>query len=246
MTIELHILCYLIANFKSLQKVTISSIETYSQRKNLLKQRMAILELARPNKEPIWLRLERKKQAYTSQVDTLGITERTQEMSQISVQLAAQKEILFGHGKTLRENRQLFNVAPTFRQLRRFLRALDGQIPAYLGWPEAGWFFCSFLQQHIGRLNDGYYEEGKAQNLELAPRIRDWVNARLRIPQTPGSDSISRSNPAPMSWPNNSHPSPASVDASPTLSTVSDEVLEELMLPPAWDQPSVFRRLWCW
>ncbi|KAF8316815.1 cysteine proteinase [Clavulina sp. PMI_390] len=200
LSLELKEMCDFIADHKSLQSGTIKSIETYGEKMGGFTHRFVIMELQRTNKKDIWLRLERKRELYISTLNFLAASGKS--VANDVAQLAARKEKLVGGPKILRENLQLFRVPPTLLQLERFLRVIDEEIPSYHVWPDNCWFFCSFLQQHIGILNQGYYEQGKAQHTELAPHIRERVNTRLR-PLYPHHIAIlaplGRNSPTPRS-----------------------------------------------
>ncbi|KAF8316805.1 hypothetical protein DL93DRAFT_716840 [Clavulina sp. PMI_390] len=183
--------------------------------------RFVIIELQRTNKRDIWLRLEWKRELYISTLNFLATSGKS--VAGGVARLVAHKDKLLGGPKTLRENLQLFRVPPTLLQLERFLRIIGEEVPSYHVWPDNCWFFwyvcsithngctvnpvffarySSFLQQHIGILNQGYYEQGKAQHTELAPHIRERVNTRLR-PLYPHHNPLiapsGRNSPAPHS-----------------------------------------------
>lgn len=59
-------MCDFILKHPSLQTALIMSTETYGEKMGMVFHRFLILELSRPGKKDIWLRIERKREQYIS------------------------------------------------------------------------------------------------------------------------------------------------------------------------------------
>ncbi|KAF8319723.1 kinase-like protein [Clavulina sp. PMI_390] len=132
LNVDLHVVCHLIANYRSIQSGTIRSIETYRRKEGIWTHRFAILELERATRESICLKLELKNDSYISKVDTFGTAHRNLQKSRIKVSMAVKREaLLLSDRRTQRETRQLFSAHPSLQALGRLLELLDRYIPEY-------------------------------------------------------------------------------------------------------------------
>ncbi|KAF8338042.1 WD40-repeat-containing domain protein [Cantharellus anzutake] len=164
-----------------LQMARIVSASCYSQSRNLILHRFLILQLRRPGRNDIWLRIDRRAGlGILSLVRKLGTTP-----AHDTVQLSASKEAL---AKTARqENMQEFKRQPFLADFGEYLRVISEELLEYKIWPENCWMFCSLLQDHLEGSGDGYYTFGRAVAPDIAPSIRGRISERAAAQVTPNT-----------------------------------------------------------
>ncbi|KAF8338050.1 uncharacterized protein EI90DRAFT_3041422 [Cantharellus anzutake] len=162
----------------------------YSHSRNLILHRFLILQLCRPGRKDIWLRIERRAGlGFLSLVRKLGTTP-----AHDTAQLSASKEALAGRAR--QENTQEFKRPPFLADFGEYLRVISEELLEYKIWPENCWMFCSLLQEHLGGSGDGYYTFGRAVTPNTAPFIRGKISERAAAQVTPNTIMTALHSPA--------------------------------------------------
>ncbi|KAF8342234.1 WD40-repeat-containing domain protein [Cantharellus anzutake] len=162
-----------------LQTARIVSTSCYSQYRNFILHRFLILQLWRPGKKDIWLRIDRRAGLSLLQLARkLGKTGAND-----TVQLSASEEALTGEAR--RENIQIFKRPPFLGDFGVYLRVISEELLEYKIWPENCWTFCSLLQEHLGISGDGDYTFGILVARNIAPLVRQRISERVMADVTP-------------------------------------------------------------
>ncbi|KAF8325231.1 WD40-repeat-containing domain protein [Cantharellus anzutake] len=164
-----------------LQMTRIISTSCFSQYINFVRHRFLVLQLRRPGKRDMWLRIDRRAGiSLLSLVQKLGKT-RAHDVAQLS----ASEEALIG--KASRENIQNFKKQPFLGDFGVYLRIVSEELLEYKVWPENCWMFCSLLQEHLGTSGDGHYTFGGSIARNIAPLIRGRISERVATNVTPNT-----------------------------------------------------------
>ncbi|KAF8332821.1 WD40-repeat-containing domain protein [Cantharellus anzutake] len=164
-----------------LQMARIVSTSCYSQYRNLVLHRFLILQLRRPGKQDIWLRIDRRAGlGALSLMWKLGKTR-----AHDTAQLSASKEALVRKARL--ENVQTFEKAPFLGDFGNYLRVICEELLEYKIWPENCWMFCSLLQEHLGISGDGDYTFGIPIARDTAPLVRTRISERALAHVSPNT-----------------------------------------------------------
>ncbi|KAF8342236.1 uncharacterized protein EI90DRAFT_3208365 [Cantharellus anzutake] len=156
-----------------LQTARIISTSCYSQYRNLILHRFLILQLRRPGKRDIWLRIDRRAGLSPLKLaQKLGKT-RANDTAQLS---ASEKDLT---RKARQENIQIFKRPPFLGDFGVYLRVICEELLEYRVWPENCWMFCSLLQEHLGISGDGDYTFGIPVARNIASLVRQRISERV-------------------------------------------------------------------
>ncbi|KAF8315960.1 hypothetical protein DL93DRAFT_2194721 [Clavulina sp. PMI_390] len=189
-------ICNYIDKHRPLQQAYIVSSECYSQMVGSVTHRFLVLQLRRPHRKVIWLRLDRwrgEKVPIMRFLTKLGTTKAIDRGL-----LSGTRKLLVGDSS--RENRQVFVNPPNLEEFSRFLRIITEETSSYRIWAENSWFFCSLIQQHLEGAQTGWFVDGKLSHADLASRIRLRFSSRVwEGRKTPAASrgSMTRSIKAP-------------------------------------------------
>ncbi|KAF8338053.1 WD40-repeat-containing domain protein [Cantharellus anzutake] len=173
-----------------LQMARIVSASCYSHFRNLIRHRFLILQLCRPGRRNIWLRIDRRAGlGFLSLVWKLGTTP-----AHDTAQLSASRETLAETAK--QENTQEFNNPPFLADFGEYLRVISEELLEYKIWPVNCWMFCSLLQEHLEGSGDGYYTSGRAVTPRIALSIRGKISERAAAQVTPNTIMTALQSPA--------------------------------------------------
>ncbi|KAF8315959.1 hypothetical protein DL93DRAFT_2166540 [Clavulina sp. PMI_390] len=167
--------CDCIDDNQSLQQTVIVSSECYSERVGAVTHRFILLELRRPRRKDVWLRLDRRRGEKISVMKLLAMSSATKPNDR--GMLSATKELLVKG--SFRENTQMFENSPNLARFSRLLRVIAEEIVSYHIWPENCWFFCSLIQQHLEGAETGWFVNGNLKYATLAREIRIRISSRV-------------------------------------------------------------------
>ncbi|KAF8322223.1 hypothetical protein DL93DRAFT_2163059 [Clavulina sp. PMI_390] len=176
-SLPLDVFASLIARHPSLQSVDIVSSEAYKQTHQGITHRFLVLELHRPRKPTIWLRLDRRPQdgvSLFSFVFASGVTAAND-----SVLVSAGKDTLVDG--SVRENRQTFERKITLDDLRHLIVIILDELVVYQLWPANCWFFVSLIQQYLQGHGAGSFVDGSSKWGDTASEVRKRVQERIRL-----------------------------------------------------------------
>ncbi|KAF8327761.1 uncharacterized protein EI90DRAFT_3126783 [Cantharellus anzutake] len=157
----------------SLQSARIVSTSCYSQYRAILLHRFLILELRRPGKRDVWLRIERR-----AGLGPLSLARQLgKSRARDTAQLSASKEVLAGAAQE--ENIQEFKRPPSLAEFGDYLRIICEELLEYTIWQENCWMFCSLLQEHLGGSGSGHYTSGCPVAPNMASTVRDRISERV-------------------------------------------------------------------
>lgn len=168
--LSLSELCQLIQQRRSLQQAIITMTEGYSERSGTVVHRFLVLQLKRDDKEPTWLRLDRRmgndvstmsfvlKSSVTRANDTVSDTFFFESIvyGHVKARLAVTKARLIGAAQL--ESQQVFRTSPTLAEFRHLLLIICEELPTYKLWGVSLRHSCSRIHAltHITRRTVGY------------------------------------------------------------------------------------------
>ncbi|KAF8308164.1 hypothetical protein DL93DRAFT_2171326 [Clavulina sp. PMI_390] len=179
--------CKYVDDETTLQTAIIVSSECYAIRSGAVIHRFVVLELHRPGRKDIWLRLDRRREDVSARklLAAFGTTRANDKamLSSIKARLV---------GGATRENRKFFTAPPNLKELCCLLRVVIDELTSYRIWPDNCWFFCSLVQQHLGGVfvNGGPTYAPQAREIRAQIFHRVWPDTRwlaTPVPNMPGS-----------------------------------------------------------
>ncbi|KAF8308162.1 hypothetical protein DL93DRAFT_2159209 [Clavulina sp. PMI_390] len=170
--LSLRAVCDYVDKEETLQTAAIISSECYAETSSAVTHRFVVLELYRPRRKGIWLRLDRRRGENVSTgrfLATFGITKANDQ-----AMLSSVKSCLVG--TAIQENKKVFPDPTSLKELCRLLRIIIDELGSYRIWP-----------QYLG----GIFVHGAPTYASLALDLRTrvflrmWGGADGSVPQLP-------------------------------------------------------------